>query len=294
MTSPEPSGASARLVSALRQLRERTGLSLAGLAAATAYSKSSWERYLNGKTLPPRAAVQALCRLAGEPDGRCLALWEMAGSEWGGRTKEAPSTPPAPDAGAAAAAAAAPAPGAAPAPPDPVAAPPRAHRGTAAVAGLVSVCAVVLGAVALALIVLPPRAGAPRPPASAPSPTGPLCREATCEGKEPLDTGCAGAPETLAEHRTATGATVQLRYSRVCGTSWARMWGGRIGDRIQTNAGGRTRFAQVKDRAEADTYAHTLMSVTQPGVVVQGCFLPASGGRRECFEALADHDPSGP
>ena len=70
----------ARLAAALRELRARTGLSLAALAAKTAFSKSSWERYLNGRTLPPHTAVQELCRLAGEPDGRCLALWEIAES----------------------------------------------------------------------------------------------------------------------------------------------------------------------------------------------------------------------
>ncbi|MFC9292051.1 helix-turn-helix domain-containing protein, partial [Streptomyces sp. NPDC057052] len=89
MSRPVPSPGGERLAAALRESRRRTGLSLAGLAARTAYSKSSWERYLNGRTLPPRSAVQELCRLAGEPDGRCLALWEIAKSESGGRPKEA-------------------------------------------------------------------------------------------------------------------------------------------------------------------------------------------------------------
>ncbi|MCZ9342799.1 helix-turn-helix domain-containing protein, partial [Streptomyces sp. TRM76130] len=53
-----------RLTAALRELRARTGLSLAALAERTAYSKSSWERYLNGKILPPRQAVRELCRIA--------------------------------------------------------------------------------------------------------------------------------------------------------------------------------------------------------------------------------------
>ncbi|MER6311075.1 helix-turn-helix transcriptional regulator, partial [Streptomyces sp. NPDC001657] len=69
----------------MRELRGRTGLSLAALAARTPYSKSSWERYLNGKKLPPRDAVEALCRLAGEPAGRLLALWELADAAWSGR-----------------------------------------------------------------------------------------------------------------------------------------------------------------------------------------------------------------
>lgn len=89
------------------------------------------------------------------------------------------------------------------------------------------------------------RHGAPlpaaHPPASSspsPSVTGPRCRGTACEGGSPMDMRCATAPETLAEHVTATGASVQLRYSRESGTSWTRMWGTRIGDRIESEAVG--------------------------------------------------------
>ncbi|MFD9869463.1 helix-turn-helix domain-containing protein [Streptomyces niveus] len=84
-----------RLAAALRELRARTGLSLAALSERSPYSKSSWERYLNGKSLPPRQAVQELCRLANEPDGRLLALWEIAESGWSGRAAS-PAPAPAP------------------------------------------------------------------------------------------------------------------------------------------------------------------------------------------------------
>ena len=67
-----------RLVEGLRELKDRSGLSLAGLSAKTTYSKSSWERYLNGKALPPRRAVEELCGLTGEPGARLLALLDLA------------------------------------------------------------------------------------------------------------------------------------------------------------------------------------------------------------------------
>ncbi|MFG2953574.1 helix-turn-helix domain-containing protein [Streptomyces sp. NPDC048291] len=70
------------LVEQLRVLKGRTGLSLAGLARRTAYSKSSWQRYLSGDRLPPRAAAQVLCRLAGGDQPRLLALWELAEQAW--------------------------------------------------------------------------------------------------------------------------------------------------------------------------------------------------------------------
>ncbi|MEY9938351.1 helix-turn-helix domain-containing protein [Streptacidiphilus sp. MAP5-3] len=93
-----------RLAAELRALRVRAGLSLAQLAAATTYSKSSWERYLNAKSLPPWAAVQELCLVAGEPERALRALWELAEAAWSGRGKVAAN----PSAGAASAVSAVP------------------------------------------------------------------------------------------------------------------------------------------------------------------------------------------
>ncbi|MFI6373644.1 helix-turn-helix domain-containing protein [Streptomyces sp. NPDC050546] len=70
------------LVEQLRALKDRTGLSLAELARRTAYSKSSWQRYLSGAKQPPRGAVQALCRVAGADQARLLAVWELADPTW--------------------------------------------------------------------------------------------------------------------------------------------------------------------------------------------------------------------
>ncbi|WP_406443335.1 XRE family transcriptional regulator [Streptomyces sp. NBC_01613] len=279
-----------QLATALRELRARTGLSMAALAAKTAFSKSSWERYLNGKTLPPRDAVEELCRLAGEPDGRCLALWEIAESAWSGRATEASE------------AAQADPPSQAPpevAPRDAPAEPPEAaragHRGVAAVAVLASVCAVTVGGVAVALLLLPRQNGEPR--SSAPSAVqGPHCRGASCEGESPMDMYCAASPTTVATRRTATGAWMELRYSEECGTSWARMWGARVGDRIELTAGGRVRGPEVGNEADADSFVYTAMTVTRPGTVVRTCFRPAaagrpgsgrSGGREECFNSVS-------
>ncbi|MGW0998391.1 DUF2690 domain-containing protein [Streptomyces sp. NPDC002520] len=66
------------LVVRLRELKDRTGLSLAALAARTPYSKSAWHRYLTGTQRPPRPAVEALSRLAGTDPVAVLALWEAS------------------------------------------------------------------------------------------------------------------------------------------------------------------------------------------------------------------------
>lgn len=264
----------ARLAAALRELRARTGLSLAALAAKTAFSKSSWERYLNGRTLPPRTAVQELCRLAGEPDGRCLALWEIAESEWSGRA-DTPAQASSRAAGPVA-------------PADPVeAAPGGGHRGAATVAVLASVCAVAVGGVAVALLLLPRQSHEPRPAAAATSTPGPHCRASSCEGKNPMAMFCAATPDTLATRHTATGAWLEVRSSKTCGTSWARMWGTRIGDRLELTADGRVRGAEVENAVDADNFVYTPMTVTRPGTVLRTCFRPAKGRGQECFTSVS-------
>ncbi|MFE5819855.1 helix-turn-helix domain-containing protein [Streptomyces sp. NPDC056479] len=80
-------------VEQLRQLKDRTGLSLVALGARTAYSKSSWQRYLNATQPPPRQAVAALCRVAGigkEEAERFGVRWELAVRAW-------PKTVPVPE-----------------------------------------------------------------------------------------------------------------------------------------------------------------------------------------------------
>ncbi|WP_019061328.1 helix-turn-helix domain-containing protein [Streptomyces prunicolor] len=269
-----------QLDSSLRELKTRTGLSLAGLAAKTPYSKSSWERYLNGKTLPPREAVEELCRLAGEPEGRCVALWEIAEAETSGRGvwEETPPPPP-------------PAPVRVPVP-VPVPTPKvteSGHRGVAALAALGSVCAVAVAGVVVALLLLPHHR---EPRASSTTAVGQWCPGSTCSGRDPQAMHCAAQADSLGMYGTATGAWLQLRHSRECRTSWVRMWGARIGDRIEltvTGRAGSVRRAEVTTSEEANTYIYTLMAVTRPGTVVRACFQPAAktgaaAGKRECFD----------
>ncbi|MDT6986314.1 peptidoglycan-binding protein [Streptomyces lusitanus] len=72
------------LVVSLRRLKDHSGLSMRQLAAKTGYSTSSWERYLGGRSLPPKEAVEAVAAVAGENPTRLLALWEVASAAWTG------------------------------------------------------------------------------------------------------------------------------------------------------------------------------------------------------------------
>ncbi|WP_053846362.1 XRE family transcriptional regulator [Streptomyces sp. NRRL B-24085] len=309
MTPGEPSPPGARLAAVLQELRQRTGLSLAQLANATTYSKSSWERYLNGKSLPSRSAVKELCRLADEPAHHALALLDIArmdrtdhgatglGGEVrrgtaGGTDTPGPVSSETAD-GVTASRDTVDAPVSGPSGAADALVRPTGHRRANVVTGLLSVCAVVLGVLVLAH--LPPTHREEPAPSPTPSAgTGALCRHTACQNKDPIETRCAAEPLTLAEHETATGAWIQLRYSQECGTSWARMWGAVVKDRVEMRVGGphgSLQNAEVTTPEEADTYVHTLMSVIGPDTPLQACFSSGAGGERECFKA--ESSPSG-
>ncbi|MFG2379200.1 peptidoglycan-binding protein [Streptomyces sp. NPDC048504] len=87
-----------QLVIRLRRLKDHSGLSIRQLATKTGYSPKSWERYLGGRTLPPREAVEALARIAGDGDPtRLLALHEVAAEGWGSPRQQHPEPEPEPD-----------------------------------------------------------------------------------------------------------------------------------------------------------------------------------------------------
>ncbi|MGA5277117.1 helix-turn-helix domain-containing protein [Streptomyces cellulosae] len=268
------------LAAALREMRQRTGLSLTGLEERTPYSKSSWGRYLKGETLPPRDAVRALCRLAGEPDGRCLALWEIAEAAGSGRAAHAPADAPSrAEPGREASA---------PPPPEGT-----NRNRTLRVAVAVAAVLAVLASAVTATVLLTDDGTREEPVRATASPGAtvvppPRCRGASCAGRDPFTMLCGAHPDTLTTYRTAAGARLELRHSSRCGTSWARMWATDIGDRIELVAPGPPRSAEVTDALNARAYVYTPMAETAPGTVVRACFHPAHGEReRECFEATA-------
>ncbi|MGP3999942.1 DUF2690 domain-containing protein [Streptomyces sp. 8N706] len=69
-------------VSQLRRLVDRSGLSVAAVADRTGYSKTSWERYLNGRLLAPQGAVVALAEVTGANTGHLTTMWELAERAW--------------------------------------------------------------------------------------------------------------------------------------------------------------------------------------------------------------------
>ncbi|MCX4636701.1 XRE family transcriptional regulator [Streptomyces platensis] len=279
-----------QLVVQLRRLKDHSGLSLAALAARTPYSKSSWERYLNGKKLPPRDAVEALCRLAGEPVGRLVALWELADAAWSGRGRsgaaQARGGRSAADDGPERATAPGTAVVAAAGPPADGEATPRPTRRLAGLAAGAGAGGVALAA-ALALWAAAGAGGLVTGAVpEAPEMTG--CRARACDGKDPESMRCdlPDLVRTPLERTAAGGERVQLRYGTVCGAAWGRLRDGRIGDRVEVVAPGvAPRSVRVMDRFDAEDSLVTPMAAARGPEGVRLCLYPAGGGARECFSA---------
>ncbi|MFD7314539.1 MULTISPECIES: helix-turn-helix domain-containing protein [unclassified Streptomyces] len=308
-----PAAECERLAGELSALRARTGLSLVALAGRTPYSKSSWQRYLNGTKPLPRQAVVALCTLAGEPPGRLLALWELADVAWSGRaaadtgagakagggagvgTVRGPSPPsPAPprtgQGGPAGPATppASPTPQASPTSPTPGKAP-RGRRRTAVLAASAVTAVVTVATVLGAWLTGDDGARRDVPEDVAWSKVGPLrpgCTGPACEGEHPapMECGVEGAMTTLGSLTATGGQRLQLRYGETCRTVWVRATGLRVGDRVVLTVPGR-REQQIAAVARRDTgrYLVTPMVPADDPSEARACLLPEGGGEQECL-----------
>ncbi|MBC9715429.1 DUF2690 domain-containing protein [Streptomyces sp. TRM66268-LWL] len=239
-----------QLADRLARLRTASGLSLEALAARTHRGTTSWARYLRGTALPPRGAVEELCRLAGAPAHEVLALWELAEAEWSGRARSTSADPT-----------------------EPVGhRPPRTGRLLAALA---------LTAAAIATTLTLTLTGDHTRPTPPPSAT-PGCKGRTCEGEDPARMGCGGADmvTTLATH-TEGGRRVELRYGEPCAAVWARAARLRNGDRMElTLPGAPPKHVVAKG---ADTYLATSMTAVGADPARARVCLTPSGGERHCF-----------
>ncbi|MFI5630952.1 DUF2690 domain-containing protein [Streptomyces sp. NPDC051664] len=66
----------------LRRLIDRSGLGIAAVADRTGYSKTSWERYLNGRLLAPKGAIIALSEVTDTDEAHLTTMWELAERAW--------------------------------------------------------------------------------------------------------------------------------------------------------------------------------------------------------------------
>ncbi|CAM5259175.1 hypothetical protein GCM10010329_05200 [Streptomyces spiroverticillatus] len=284
--APVPGGDRAHLAAELRELRVGTGLSLAALATRTPYSKSSWERYLNGKKPVPRQAVEALCTVAGEPSARLLALWELADASWSGRSAEAASVPEEPvyELGRE---------------PEPVPVRkkwlPYALLAGGALAGA---AVAVVGIAALGAGGGPGAGASPRPSRAVAVEAG--CLGAQCVGRTPKGMGCgqSGAASSLVDRTAKGGQRLEIRYSSVCRSVWVRASFLKVGDRValypaladETEARDerdekppKAMRAEAVDVGDATDWVVTPMLAPRDPSGVRACLEPVAGGAPECF-----------
>lgn len=66
----------------MRRLVDRSGLTVSEIADRTGYSRSSWERYLNGRLMPPRDPVAAFAEVTDAPDEQLMTEWAAADRAW--------------------------------------------------------------------------------------------------------------------------------------------------------------------------------------------------------------------
>lgn len=282
-----------RLAAELRVLRERTGLSLVALAERTPYSKSSWQRYLNGTQPLPRQAVEALCALADEPAGRLLMLWELADASWSGRAGTAPVAGATGGAGTGSLSRAGSAVSVRLPAADPVQQPPsagpffrkRRFGLTLAAALVVGVAAVLAGAG------LSRDGGDDRRQDAADatwiqaSPRMPGCTGAGCEGLNPSVMGCGGhgMVTTVNSLTTAGGQRLELRYGKHCRAIWARASRLRPGDRVVLTVPGAKTARLTATQQDVGRYVSTPMTGAGPLADARVCLRPGDGGSEECF-----------
>lgn len=271
------------LVVELRALKDRAGLSLAALAHRTPYSKSSWERYLNGKALPPQHAVISLGKLADADPARLTALWDLANTAWHegnaqdksqnsgtvSHDLQAEMPPPASEPASAVQAE------------EPGPQQPTARRfgkrslmwsaAAVALAAAVISAAALLGALGRDSSGHDNRGGS----SATDTPTRQIdvtCFAESCEGKDPKEAGC-GDVWTSALSKIA-GVYVELRYSDACKAAWSRISWGRPGD-IARVVGADGRTYQRKVSYDTDTFS---AMVTAPSpTTARACVLLTSG-----------------
>ncbi|MGW2722180.1 helix-turn-helix domain-containing protein [Streptomyces sp. NPDC001492] len=275
-----PVGAREQLLAEMRRLKDASGLSYGRLAGRTHYSRSSWERFLNGKQLPTRVAVEQLAAAVGEEPDPLLALWDALDSA----SRELAETPR-----------------------DALAAPadseePGTPRTTGGGRGGVGVllrrllpfCYVaagtLLGALGTILVMNSTHPAATTSPRALPTSEvaaraaaasqKPGCRGDDCLEGEPQAKNCQWDARTARE-TWLRGLQIQLRYSPSCKAVWGRIENGTVGDAVSiTDRWGRTEDATI--RVGTDTYTRMLSTANAPASTITICGKLPKQHEQEC------------
>ncbi|MEU2711003.1 DUF2690 domain-containing protein [Streptomyces sp. NPDC007205] len=115
----------------------------------------------------------------------------------------------------------------------------------------------------------------PRATPNASTPPGVKCTGSACNGKDAEVMGCSGDLVTTARTVTVGTTTLEVRYSKACGTAWGRITGAAQGDKVRITAG------KVRQTGETttvgDTIAYTPMVAVKNAAEAKACADLASG-----------------
>jgi len=229
----------------MRRLRGESGLSFGRLADKTHYSRSSWERFLNGKQLPTAVALEEFAAVMQADVDFLLGLLERAVEAGDSAEAEEPT-----EAGEPTQAGEPAEPESPPTLPDSPLAVTRDWKPGVRRAGLVTVGAVagsLVTAFAFGAGVIGGAADNSRSPSSSGSSSTaasaanlsqqsrqnppPGCSEDTCLRRDPQAMDCQW-DATTARETWLRGMHIELRYSAACGSVWGRVESGAVGDSV--------------------------------------------------------------
>jgi hypothetical protein len=110
-------------------------------------------------------------------------------------------------------------------------------------------------------------------------PSGVKCAGSACTGKDAEAMGCSGDLVTTAKSAAVGSATLEVRYSKVCGTAWGRITGAAQGDRVAVSAGEVRQTGEITTAGDTDAY--TPMVAVKNAAEAKACAILTSG-RRGC------------
>ncbi|MEU6505516.1 DUF2690 domain-containing protein [Streptomyces sp. NPDC046942] len=106
-------------------------------------------------------------------------------------------------------------------------------------------------------------------------PAGGKCAGSACTGKDAEAMGCSGDLVSTAKTATVGTTTLEVRYSKACGTAWGRITGATRGDKVEISAGPVRQTGEIT--ATGDAIAYTPMVAVQNATDAKACATLASG-----------------
>ncbi|QLJ05337.1 DUF2690 domain-containing protein [Streptomyces sp. NEAU-sy36] len=108
-------------------------------------------------------------------------------------------------------------------------------------------------------------------------PPGVRCAGSDCVGKDAETMGCSGDQVATAQTVSLGATTLEVRYSKVCGTAWGRITNAVPGDKVEVTGVKGTARQTGEITAVGETIAYTPMIAVRDPAEAKACAALASG-----------------